>query len=55
MRHWLTVLLLLIGPPALAQQGVPEIAFDSVPNPLRLPPNHLVSRQLTMRPGPLPR
>ena len=39
MRHWLTVLLLLIGPPALAQQAVPSIAFDSVPNPLRLPAN----------------
>jgi NHL repeat len=39
MRLWLTALLLLIGPPAFAQQAVPEIAFDSVPNPLRLPPN----------------
>jgi DNA-binding beta-propeller fold protein YncE len=39
MRHWLTVLLLLIGPPALAQQAAPSIAFDSVPNPLRLPTN----------------
>src|ERR1700676_5370272 len=39
MRRLLTVLLLLIGPQALAQQAVPEIAFDSVPNPLHLPPN----------------
>src|SRR6202162_6339527 len=39
MRHWLIGLLLLIGPPALAQQAVPSIAFDSVPNPLRLPAN----------------
>jgi hypothetical protein len=39
MRHWLLGLLLLIAPPALAQQAVPSIAFDSVPNPLRLPPN----------------
>src|SRR5690242_19021494 len=39
MKHWLTGLLLLIGTPALAQQSVPSIAFDSVPNPLRLPPN----------------
>src|SRR6266403_370623 len=39
MRRWLTVLRLLIGPQALAQQAVPEIAFDSLPNPLRLPPN----------------
>ena len=39
MKHWLIGLLLLIGPPAFAQQAVPQIAFDSVPNPLRLPPN----------------
>src|SRR6204780_3118146 len=39
MKHWLAGLLLLIGPPALAQQAVPQIAFDSVPNPLKLPPN----------------
>jgi hypothetical protein len=39
MRHWLVGLLLLVGPPALAQQAVPSISFDSVPNPLRLPPN----------------
>ncbi|MEA2862653.1 MAG: hypothetical protein QOC84_609 [Bradyrhizobium sp.] len=39
MRHWLVGLLLLLTPPAFAQQAVPSIAFDSVPNPLRLPPN----------------
>jgi NHL repeat len=45
MRHWLVGLMLLAGPPALAQgpapapQTVPTIAFDSVPNPLRLPTN----------------
>src|SRR6202165_3080141 len=39
MRHWLIGLLLLVGSPALAQQAVPQIAFDSVPNPLKLPPN----------------
>ena len=39
MKHWLAGLLLLIAPPALAQQAVPQIAFDSVPNPLRLPTN----------------
>ena len=39
MKHWLAGLLLLFGPPALAQQAVPQIAFDSVPNPLKLPPN----------------
>src|ERR1700709_1834936 len=39
MRHWLVGLLLLLPAPALAQQAVPSIAFDSVPDPLRLPPN----------------
>src|ERR1700688_4461531 len=39
MRHWLIGFILLTGSPALAQQAVPSIAFDSVPNPLRLPPN----------------
>src|ERR1700729_1252694 len=39
MRHWLIGLMLLTGSPALAQQAVPVIAFDSVPNPLRLPTN----------------
>src|SRR6202048_3713445 len=39
MKHWWIGLLLLIGPSALAQQAVPSIAFDSVPNPLRLPHN----------------
>jgi hypothetical protein len=39
MRHWLAGLALLIAQPALAQQAVPTIAFDSVPNPLKLPAN----------------
>src|ERR1700761_7366830 len=44
MKHWLVGLLLLAGTPAipsqvLAQQNVPIIPFDSVPNPLKLPPN----------------
>src|ERR1700694_5160324 len=39
MRHWLIGLLLLVGSPALAQQAVPQIAFDSAPNPLKLPTN----------------
>jgi len=39
MKHWLIGLLLLIGPSAFAQQAVPTIGFDSIPNPLRLPPN----------------
>src|ERR1700734_581770 len=39
MKHWLAGLLLLIGPSAHAQQAVPVIAFDSVANPLKLPPN----------------
>ena len=39
MRHWLAGLMLLIAPSAFAQQAVPVIRFDSVPNPLKLPPN----------------
>src|SRR6516164_6250211 len=39
MRRWLIGLLLLGVSPAFAQQSVPIIAFDSVPNPLRLPSN----------------
>ncbi len=40
MRHWLKAgLMLLVAPQAFAQQAVPNIAFDSVPNPLKLPPN----------------
>ena len=39
MRGWLLVLPFLIGSPALAQQAVPTINFDSVPNPLKLPAN----------------
>src|SRR5271154_183385 len=44
MRRWFFVLALLIGPSALlqqvsAQQAVPTIAFESVPNPLKLPTN----------------
>src|ERR1700733_10813806 len=39
MNHWAVGLLLLAASPAYAQQTVPSIAFDSVPNPLRLPAN----------------
>src|SRR5258708_31714241 len=39
MRHWLVALLLLAGSPALAQQSVLTIQFDSVPNFFKLPPN----------------
>src|ERR1700733_1983345 len=39
MKHWLVGLLLLAASPALAQQTVPTIPFDSVPNPLKLPAN----------------
>ena len=39
MKHWLIGFMLLATPSAYAQQAVPQIAFDSVPNPLRLPPN----------------
>src|SRR6201995_3518842 len=39
MRRWLFVLPLLIGSQAFAQQAVPTINFESVSNPLKLPPN----------------
>src|SRR3984885_2816510 len=39
MKHWMIGLLLLTAPSAYAQQAVPSIAFDSVPNALRLPAN----------------
>lgn len=39
MRAGLIGLLLLVASPSLAQQAVPNIPFDSVPNPLRLPHN----------------
>src|SRR5579872_1000577 len=39
MRRWLFVLPLLVGRLALAQQPVPTINFESVPNPLKLPTN----------------
>src|ERR1700730_15403956 len=39
MTHWWIGLLLWIVPSILAQQAVHSIAFDSVPNPLRLPAN----------------
>src|SRR6202000_864678 len=39
MKRALIALMLLGTPPALGQQNVPNIPFDSVPNPLRLPHN----------------
>src|SRR6201992_1456621 len=44
MKHWLGGVWLLAAParlssPVRAQQNVPVIPFDSVPNPLKLPPN----------------
>ena len=39
MKRWLVGLLVLLSPSAFAQQPVPEIAFDSVPNLLKLPPD----------------
>jgi DNA-binding beta-propeller fold protein YncE len=39
MRHWLIGLFVLVCPPAFAQQTPPVIAFDSVPDPLKLPAN----------------
>src|ERR1700751_712088 len=39
MKRALLGFFLLAAPPALAQQSVPTIAFDSMPNPVRLPHN----------------
>jgi hypothetical protein len=39
MRWWLPGLLLLAAAPVFAQDGVPIIPFDSVPDPLKLPKN----------------
>jgi len=42
MRHWLLGLLGLLAPfgaPAFAQDAIPEIPFESVPNFLKLPPD----------------
>jgi DNA-binding beta-propeller fold protein YncE len=40
MKRWLFVALpLLLAAPAWAQQSAPVIPFDSVPNPLQLPPD----------------
>ncbi len=37
VRYWLVVAFLLLIPAARAQQSVPEIPFDSVPDFLKLP------------------
>ena len=39
MRTWLVAALALVSAPALAQQSIPLIPYDSVPNPLKLPPD----------------
>jgi hypothetical protein len=39
MRAWILALAALLSSAASAQQTVPTIAFDSVPDPLRLPPD----------------
>src|ERR1700720_1610697 len=38
-KFWFVALLLLLSPLAYAQQTVPQIPFDSVPDFLKLPPN----------------
>jgi DNA-binding beta-propeller fold protein YncE len=38
MKRWLLAMLVLFGSPVMAQQAVPEIPFESVPDPLKLPP-----------------
>jgi len=37
MKHWLVGLFVLLSPAAFAQQSVPVIPYDSVPDPLKLP------------------
>jgi DNA-binding beta-propeller fold protein YncE len=37
MKPWIALCLLLLGAGALAQTGVPQIAFDSVPDAIKLP------------------
>ena len=37
MTRWLMVAVVLLSPPAMAQQSVPEIPFESVPDPLKFP------------------
>ena len=39
MRRLLFVLLVLLNPPVYAQESVRVIRFDSISNPLKLPPN----------------
>ena len=39
MRNWLIGLIVLLCTPAFAQQQPPVIAFDSMPDPLKLPDN----------------
>jgi DNA-binding beta-propeller fold protein YncE len=39
VRRWLVGLFVLLSPAAFAQQAPPEIAFDSVPDLLKLPPD----------------
>src|SRR5215470_8498702 len=39
MRTLVVVLLLAVAPVVFAQQSVPEIPFDSVPNFFKLPPD----------------
>jgi sugar lactone lactonase YvrE len=39
MKRWLFAVVVLVGCPVFAQQGVPEIPFDSVKNFITFPPN----------------
>jgi DNA-binding beta-propeller fold protein YncE len=39
MKRWLAALIVLVAPSAFAQQMPPEIAYDSIANPLKLPPD----------------
>jgi hypothetical protein len=39
MKRWLIAIIVLFSPSAFAQQPPPEIPYDSVANPLKLPPD----------------
>src|SRR5262245_4661727 len=39
MKNWIFIWLMLVNVPALAQESVLTIPFESVPNLLKLPPN----------------
>jgi hypothetical protein len=39
VRRWLLGVLILLSSPVMAQEPVPEIPFESIPDPLKFPPD----------------